>query len=325
VTLHAPLSVTGASGFIGLNLVRRLASAGRVVRGLARAQRTARLIEEAGGQPVYGDLDDGPALDRLVEGAGAVIHLAGRVRALYPAELDRVNEGGTQALTRAMARRAPTARLVQVSSLAAAGPSSPDRPRNEADPPAPISHYGRSKRKAELVVEGSGLEWTIIRPAAVYGPGDKDFLFLFRLARRGIVPDLGRRLYSLIHVDDLVDALLLASTHPAAPNRALLITGPEDASLADFNRIISRHLDRPTRRIPVPDWAAWSFGALTQGVAGISRRAPLLGIDKVREVTAPSWRCSSELARHLLDYSPRIGLEAGLTSTCDWYRERGLL
>lgn len=325
MTPQAPLAVTGASGFIGLNLVRRLASVGWIVRGLARTPRTARLIEEAGGQPVSGDLDDGPALERLVEGAGVVIHLAGLVRALYPAELDLVNERGTQALTHAMVRRAPAARLVQVSSLAAAGPSSPDRPRIEADPPAPISHYGRSKRKAELVVEGSGLEWTIIRPAAVYGPGDKDFRFLFRLARRGIVPDLGRRLYSLIHVDDLVDALLLASTHPAAINQTFFVTGPEDGSLADFGRIISGHLGRPTRRIRVPDWAAWSVGALTQGLAAITRRAPLLGIDKVREVTAGSWRCSNDLAGNLLGYAPRIGLEAGLTSTCDWYRERGLL
>lgn len=325
MTSAAPVAITGASGFIGLNLVRRLAAAGRAVRGLARAERTARLIEGAGGEPVRGDLDDARALRRLVEGAGTVVHLAGLVRALYPAQMDRVNEGGTRAVAGAVAECAAEARLVHVSSLAAAGPSAAGHPRTEADAPAPISHYGRSKRKAEVVIEGTGLEWTIVRPSAVYGPGDKDFLFLFRLARSGFVPDRGGRRYSLVHVDDLVDAMLLAAEHPAAARRTFFATGPEDGSLGDFGRIISRHLGRPARRIPVPDWAAWTVGGLTQAAAALTRRAPLLGVDKVRELTAPSWRCSAALAREVLGYSPRIGLEEGLISTCEWYRACGLL
>ena len=182
------LAITGGTGFVGRALIECALAQGHEVKALARQPQPPR----AGVAWIAGDLDDGAALHQLVTGAHAVIHVAGRTRAADPAQFEAANVQGTLAVIEA-ALAAGAGRLVFVSSLAAREPG--------------LSAYGASKARAERLVAATALDWTIVRPPAVYGPGDRDMFELFRAAKWGIVPVPAGGRASLIHVDDLAMAV----------------------------------------------------------------------------------------------------------------------
>jgi len=196
------VAVTGATGFIGRNLIAQLVGQGVVVRAVVRPQ-SARNV--ASGASVVRAALEPSALREAFEDVDAVVHLAGVVNALDETEYAAVNVEGTRAVVCAAA--AAGVRLVHVSSLAAAGPASASAPRSEDDVPSPRTPYGRSKLDGErLVTAMRGLSWTILRPGVVYGPGDHALLPLFKCARLGLLPLVGRRdaAYMFVHVDDVV-------------------------------------------------------------------------------------------------------------------------
>src|SRR3954467_12971980 len=189
------LAVTGGTGFVGSHLLRLALAAGYDVRALTRGWKPPE--EEI--PWVDGALDRPGALLKLCTGADAVIHVAGAINAPDRAGFEAANVAGTANMIDA-ARKAGVKRFVHVSSLAAREPE--------------LSDYGRSKAKAERLVAASGLDWTIVRPPAIYGPGDKETFELFRMARRGIValPPGGR--FSVIHVEDLCRLILALLDEP---------------------------------------------------------------------------------------------------------------
>jgi len=178
------LAVTGGTGFVGQAVIDEAGRRGLPLRVLARREQAPR----EGVEWVRGELADGAALARLVEGAEAVLHVAGVVNTPDPMGFHLGNVAGTEALVEA-AKAAGVARFVFVSSLAAREPG--------------LSKYGESKRDAEDVVQASGLDWTIVRPPAIYGPRDREILDMFRAARWGVVPMPPNGRASMIHVDDL--------------------------------------------------------------------------------------------------------------------------
>ena len=199
------VAVTGATGFIGRHLTAHLVARGIDVRAIIRPDSPH--VAPAGTTVVRAPLV-ASALEEAFSGADAVVHLAGLVRALGDDAYTAVNVEGTRAV--AEAARAVAARLIHISSLAAAGPASAAAPRSESDPPNPLTPYGESKLAGEQVVTSvTGLRWTILRPAIVYGPGDRAMLPLFRLATRGILPMIGRAdaAYTFVHVGDVVRAI----------------------------------------------------------------------------------------------------------------------
>ena len=181
--------VTGASGFIGTHLVRALVEKGHAVTCLVRQRSVVKPLEALGTRLCAGDVTDANSLTSAVNGQDVVFHLAGRTRALNAHEFHAVNEGGTRAVAQACAAQTPPPVLVIVSSLAAAGPSTLDRPHVETDPSAPVSHYGRSKRAGELAAAAMAhrIPVTVVRPPIVIGPGDRLGLPLFAsVARFGV-------------------------------------------------------------------------------------------------------------------------------------------
>ncbi len=200
------LALTGATGFVGSHLVDAALAGGHQVVALARREQPPR----QGVAWVDGDLHDRAALERLVDDAQAVIHVAGVISGQTAAAFDKGNVEGTLTML-AAATAGGVRRFVHVSSLAAREPK--------------LSLYGASKRRAEELVMSSGLDWAIVRPPAVYGPGDKETLELFRMARLGVMvmPPKGR--VSVIHADDLA-RLLLALAAPDAPSN--LLVEPDD-------------------------------------------------------------------------------------------------
>jgi nucleoside-diphosphate-sugar epimerase len=251
--LRTPVAITGGTGFVGSHLVETLLAAGVTPRVLVRDRAAARWI---GGHAVEwfdGDLADRDALRGLVEDAGTVIHLAGVLRAWREDDFLGGNRDGTASLAAAVTEVAPGARLVHVSSQAALGPS-PSREGLEPDAAlAPISAYGRSKAAAEAEVAAAReVDWTILRPPAIYGPRDTDVFEFFRLAARGLAArPAGERFITVAHVADVVRAALAAAV-AADGERRFHVGEPEARTLEDLLAAVASTGGVAARRLAIP-------------------------------------------------------------------------
>lgn len=345
-----PVLVTGASGFIGRRLVQRLIEGGCRVSCLVRSNSRVDEWRLAGVPLLTGDVTERGSVERaLIESqAATVFHLAGLVRAprwgTGHNDFVTVNAGGTENIAAACAARLVPPVLVVASSLAAAGPSHADQARVERDAPTPISEYGRGKFAGEEAAAkyASTVPITIVRPPIVFGPGDRAMLQLFRpIARWGIhvVPpsvggaNLESRL-SLIHIDDLVEGLLVAAEKgERLPSRTsesgqgiYFVSGEESPTYVQLGQIIAAALEKKSPRVvrvPAPLMKLIGIGG---DVLGLIRREPswITG-DKMTEALAGSWTCSSAKAREQLGWSPAANLADRLFETVQWYRQAGWL
>ncbi len=301
------LAVTGGTGFVGQALLDAAAAEGRHIRALARKPQQPR----PGVEWIAGDLADPAALAALVEGAEAVLHIAGLTTAPGPAEFEAGNVAGTLTVAEA-ALAAGVPRLVAISSLAAREPG--------------LSLYGASKARAERVVKASGLDWTVVRPPAVYGPRDDALFELFRAARWGVVPALKAGRMSLIHAQDL--ARLLLALVPGGEGISHRTFEPDDGrpdgwSHDELARAIGWSVGR--RRVWVPgltgdmlQWAARGDTLLRGTCAKLTR-------DRAGYMAHPDWVASA--AAHVPSdvWQPQIETRAGLRATAEWYRREGWL
>ncbi|HEX8388584.1 MAG TPA: NAD(P)H-binding protein [Sphingomonas sp.] len=296
------IALTGATGFVGGRTLDVLLDRGRRVRALTRRAQPAR----DGVEWVEGALDRPDRLDLLVSGADAVIHVAGVVRAPDRAGFAAGNVDGTRAVVDA-AVRAGVRRFVHVSSLAAREPG--------------LSLYGWSKAEAERVVEDSALDWTIVRPPAVYGPGDLEQLDVFRLAKRGLalLPPPG--LMSAIMVDDLA-ALLATLAERGGPRTTYEPDDGHPLAHADYARAIGRSLGRTVLPLPLPAallrLGAWADGRLRGADAKLTP-------DRARYMAHPDWTADPARRPPSDLWAPRVPLAEGLAETARWYRAQGLL
>ncbi|MDE0445789.1 MAG: NAD-dependent epimerase/dehydratase family protein [Spirochaetaceae bacterium] len=323
------VAVTGGTGFIGSHLVKALAARGDAVRCLLRPS-SDRAALPAAAQPVVAQhLADPAALERLLRGADAVVHLAGLTRSWTPRALHEVNRGGTAALCAVAARAAPALQqLIIVSSQAAVGASSRRRPRREDDRPAPVTAYGRSKLAAERVrLRFPRLPVTVVRPPSVYGPGDRDIFAYFRLVHGGLRPELvpASRL-SMVYVGNLVDALLLALDRPQHSGQRVYHVA--DHGVLTMNTValwIAEAYGRRALRVPVPQ-AALAVAGLPLAAAGrLLRRDLLLSRDKLREIAQPAWLLATSRIAAQLGYRPRLSTRDAIALTARWYLDHGWL
>jgi nucleoside-diphosphate-sugar epimerase len=325
----APLEVliTGATGFVGFHTVRAFTGSGARVRALVRQPGRAGGLRELGAVPVPGSLEDPESLRRAVAGVDVVVHLAALTHARTEAELERVNAGGTRALVEAMLAASPRPRrLVYMSSLAAAGPA--EYAIGRQDPPRPLTAYGRSKLAGERVVQGAGGEFEILvlRPPAVYGPGDRELLRFFRLARLGVlpVPSGPPRPLQLVYVRDLAHAAVLAATRPPAGG-LYHVADPEAYPWAAVCRLLGRTAGRRVRLLAIPAGAIAAAAAASEWLTGRLGRSTMFNRDKARELLAPGWLCDTEDARRELGFAAATPLEQGLRETWHWYQNEGWL
>ena len=320
-------AVTGATGFIGRALALRLAAAGTPVLALVRdTARAGELATTPGIELVRGDLREPALLRDLTGRAGVVYHLAGLTSARSRGEFMAVNAEVTGALAAAAANSPAPPKLVLVSSLSVAGPRTAQRPAREEDPPAPVNGYGESKLLGEELLrrEATGVRWTIVRPPWVYGPGDRATLALFRLAARGFFPSVrgGCMQISLVHVHDLVEALVLAGDSPAADGRIYYAADGVVHTVAQLGQALLAACGGG-RTLHVPGFVFRFMGLAGEAGAWLTRRPPLLGRDKACEGLQQGWVCDDSRIRAELGYRSRVGLEAGVVETLAWYRARG--
>jgi nucleoside-diphosphate-sugar epimerase len=321
--------VTGGHGFVGSHLVERLLAEGARVRCLNRRRDVPERLRGLDVEVVPGDLADGSGLAAAVAGRDEVWHLGALTRSRTRREMHAVNAEGTLRLAEAARAAGVGRRFVFCSSLAAAGPSPDGRPLTEAAPLSPVTAYGRSKLRAEehLARLAGDLPFTVVRPPAVYGPRDGDFLGLFRAAARGWLPsmgDPGRRL-SLVFVADLVAGLLAAGRSGATLGRAWFATAEPHVLQSDLADAVAGAVGRRGRPIALPTSTARLAGTLSSLWAQVSGRAPLLTRERVGELGEGHWVCTSAGLTAATGWRARTGLAEGFATTAAWYRDEGLL
>lgn len=298
------LAITGGTGFVGRQLITMAVARKHSVRALARNPQSPI----AGVEWIDGAIDPARGLDELVAGADAVIHVAGAINAQDRAAFAACNINGTSAVL-AAAEASGVRRFVHVSSLAAREPA--------------LSDYGWSKAEAERRVEASGLDWMIIRPPAIYGPGDREMLELFRMARRGIVilPPEGR--LSLIEVSDLA-RLLLACARQGGLRKIYEV---DDGTLRgfahrDFARLLGNAVDKRVVTVRTPRLVLEVISLLERT---LRREKAKLTRDRVRYFCHPDWVSRRSMAPPASLWKAKVKIADGLASTAETYRKAGWL
>lgn len=319
--------VTGASGFVGQNLVRRLQRDGHEVRCLVRPD---------GGQPppkvarfpVRFDESRSLLGCAAFEGADVVFHLAAATKAPGEKAYLAANVTPTRNLLGALCARRLAPRFVFVSSQAAAGPASErDRAVDEEDLPRPIEAYGRSKLEAERIVASFGdrIPATTIRPSSTFGPHDRDFLPLFRFAEHGLVvyPGVATHWLSVLHVDDVVAGLLAAATQPHAIGRTYFLSSETPVQWRTFGDTIAEAVGRRVRHVNLPSTLVQTASIAGDWVGWLTHRPLLANRSKAAMSRAPYWVCSGSRARLELGFRETRSLPDAIRDTYYWYRQRG--
>ena len=299
------LAITGGTGFVGGHLITAARNAGLDVRALTRTWKPP----EEGLAWIEGTLDRPDSLGRLVAGADAVIHVAGLISAPTRARFETVNVGGTAAMID-IARRYGVRRFIHISSLAAREPQ--------------LSDYGWSKARSERLVAASGLDWTTVRPPAIYGPGDRETLELFKMARRGFValPPGGR--FSIVHVGDLARLILALVDEPETLAETYEPDdGVEDGwDHRDFAATLANAIGGRARTIAM---SRLMLRAASRIERLIRRDRAKLTPDRVRYFCHPDWVVAALRRPPAALWQPRIDTPEGLSETAAWYREAGWL
>jgi uncharacterized protein YbjT (DUF2867 family) len=299
------LAVTGGTGFVGSHLLRHALAQGYDLRALTRGWKPPE--DEI--VWIDGALDRPESLVKLLTGADAAIHVAGAINAPSRAAFEAVNVAGTANVIDA-ARKAGVRRFVQISSLAAREPE--------------LSAYGGSKAKAERLVAASGLDWTIVRPPAVYGPGDRETFELFKMARRGLValPPGGR--FSVIHVDDLCRLVLALLDEPDTWGETY---EPDDGREGGWEH---RHFARTLGRVYGKRAATLAMPRPVLRLASrldrlLRRGRARLTPDRVGYYCHPDWVAAAHRRPPAALWEPRVKTPTGLKDTAEWYRAEGWL
>lgn len=297
------IAITGATGFVGQTLLDHAAQAGASIRALTRRPQEPR----PGVEWIKGDLDAHAALGRLVTGAEAVIHVAGVVNAPDAAGFEHGNVTGTlNVIEAALAAGVP--RFVCVSSLSAREPD--------------LSAYGASKARAEKLVMASGLDWTIVRPPAIYGPRDTEMFELFKLARWGVLPMPPREgRSSLLHTDDL--ARLLLALVPGGEGTSHRTFEPDDGKPGGWNHYeMARAIGWAMGRRPwVVHLSRRSLERVARADRAVRGAKAKLTLDRVGYMTHPDWVVSHGAQPPRALWQPKVPTREGLQATARWYRE----
>lgn len=292
------LAVTGGTGFVGQHLLRLASTAGFGLRVLTRGKKTPDL----GIHWVEGALDRADSMTELCTGADVLVHIAGLITG-GRLDFEAVNVRGTAAAIEA-AKKAGVRRFIHISTLAAREPG--------------LSDYGSSKARSEKLVQASGLDWTIIRPPAVYGPGDRQTLDLFRMAKRGFVPLPPKGRFSLVHVEDLCRLILASAQDEAAIGK---IFEPDDEredgwEHRHFARTLGRLFGKRAATVYLPK-------PVLQGASRLDtlfrRKRAKLTPDRVGYFCHPDWVVSAAHRPPADLWRPQIRTPTGLKETAEWY------
>jgi nucleoside-diphosphate-sugar epimerase len=324
------VALTGASGYTGGRLLEALRARGDEVAVLVRPQSVSGRLRSLASRVVEGTLGDAAAACRLVDGVDAVLHVAAvyRTAGHKDAYYREVNVVGTGTLLEAAARQG-VRRFVHTSTVGVHGHVERP-PADETAPFAPGDIYQATKAEAERLAldfhRKRGVPVAVVRPGAIYGPGETRFLKLFRAIARGryAIVGSGRTLYHPVFIDDLVDGFLLALERPEAVGESFLVCGPSYVSQLELAALIARHTGGRVLPFRIPARPVQWAGGLVEAICVPLGLDPPLHRRRV-DFWTKSRAFTIEKARRLLGYAPKVDVDQGIARTAAWYREAGWL
>ena len=322
--------VTGSTGVIGLRVLDYLANKGNIIRVFLRPESVVGTLPE-GVEVVRGSFSDLEALACAVRGVDRIVHLAGLTKAVDEAGYNAGNVTPVENLLDAISEHNKTLkRFLFVSSLTAAGPASEGLCGvRESDFPNPVSAYGRSKLRAEtLCMERStDIPITIVRPPAVYGPGDRDVLQVFQMLAKGVLVTAGsaaKQRFSMIYIDDLVSGIMMAARADKSVGRIYYITSRHSCSWDDLIAASQPVIGfKKLLKVSLPKPLVYLVG-LVIGSAGVfSGKPSLINRDKANELVQDYWVCSPDQAELDFGFNAGTSLDEGVAKTISWYYRQG--
>ena len=318
--------LTGASGFVGSHILDSLRARGLttvlLLRPTSNKQFLASHLPDVELRP--GSIGDPDSLRQAMAGITHVIHCAGATRASRVSGFYEVNQGGTCNVVSAVnGQEGQVQRMVHISSLAAAGPALRDTPAREGDPPHPVSEYGKSKLAGELEVRNHcRAEHVILRPPAVYGPRDAEFLRLFQAVKHHLLPKpSGAQALSLVFVKDLAEAVVTCLTHPAAAGKTYFVSAREVVTARRMAEEVADQMSVWTLPLPVPTAVFWLMCMGGEVTARLTGKPSVLSLQKFAELRAPGWVCDPTRLERETGCACLTTLMPGVAQTLTWYRQ----
>ncbi len=324
--------ITGASGFVGGFLVKEALNRGYDVHAGVRKTSNRDNLSDKRIRFLEMDLNDAAALtsDLKREKYDYIIQNAGLTKSESEKKLNDVNAHGLNQLVETLidAQTIPS-KFISISSLAAIGPG--DFTQNgivdNNTPPHPVTMYGRSKLLGEqLLKKHSEFPYIIIRPTAVYGPGELDLLTVYKMINSRLELYIGKEKQELtfVYVKDLASVIMDVLSEGKI-HAAYFVTDDKAYSSEQFNAIVKSEIKKSTLKLRLPLSLIKIIALISEKISSLSGRYPALNLDKVNELKCKSWKCSiSELKRDT-GYTPRYDLKAGMAETIKWYKERNIL
>ena len=318
--------LTGASGFVGSHILDCLRARGLatvlLLRPTSSKQFIASHLPEVELRP--GSIGDPESLRQAMAGITHVIHCAGATRASRVSGFYEVNQAGTRNVVSAVNGQAGRVqRLVHISSLAAAGPALRDTPAREGDPPHPVSEYGKSKLAGELEVRDlCRAEYVILRPPAVYGPRDAEFLRLFKAVKHHLLPKPGgAQALSLVFVPDLAETVVTCLTHPTAAGKTYFVAGREIVTAQSLGEEIASQMHARTLPLPLPTALLWPICLAREVLSRLTGKPSVLSLQKFAELRAPGWVCDPTRLERETGCACTTTLDRGVAQTLTWYQQ----
>lgn len=311
--------VTGGTGFIGSHLTEALLNENFDVYCIVRNPLKLRFLQGLNVKIIQGDCSQKETIEKIHWNFDYIFNLSGITKATHPEEFFQSNYIGTKNLVEVAVERNPSLkRFVHVSSLAAVGPCRDGKPVDEKTEPAPVSEYGKSKLLGEKAVEffKDRLPITIIRPPAVYGPRDSDFLTFFKMIKAGVVLYLTEAIYSTIYVNDLVNGIITASKSEKAVGETFFIAEPQPYNTHQIVEAISDAIGKRPVKIKIPKGIGMFFIRVFQKFD----KKSIINSDKLKELVQPCWVCNTQKAEQLLGFKTKTKLKEGMEWTAKWYR-----
>jgi len=322
--------VTGGTGFIGSHLVKRLVKKGHEVTCIAKDQMNMSLLKSDRVKVLLFDLNEGKDWASILSDIEIIYHLAGVTRAKNSNEYYEGNYKATKKFVNICIKHANRlSRFIYVSSLAAVGPTNGGDPICENSPYHPVSDYGKSKMLAEQEVlkAKSKLPVTIIRPSAVYGPCERDMYDYIKMIRQGFQLLIGfhKKWLNLIHVNDLVDGILLAGQNKRAIGEIYFIGSKTSYTQQQLGIAIAKAVSSKPVRIHLPHWFVYVIGLIGGFIGKCTNRQIFFNLEKAKEAVQERWDCKIKKAMDHLSFNPRISLVDGMEQTYKWYLDNSWL
>ncbi|MGE5839094.1 MAG: NAD-dependent epimerase/dehydratase family protein [Deltaproteobacteria bacterium] len=323
--------LTGASGFVGSHVLDLLRAGGHEVSILLQRTSNTRFISRHVPEVKvhFGPLDDVSLLTKAVSGVEAVVHCAGRTKALQASEFYRVNQEGTRKMVMAAnACKGSLRRFVYISSQAVSGPAGVNRPAEETGDPRPVSVYGRSKSLGEAEIrKHCRVPWIILRPAAVYGPRDTEFLPVFRKVKQRLIPLLSgtKRSLNMIYGPDVAVAVLQSLVCGRGAGETYHVAAEPPCTDEEFMEEIAAQLRVRPVCLRIPRSSLYLASVIQEILSRATGRPKMLSRQKLPELLAPGWVCSTSRIRRDMGFTAPTSLREGVKRTIEWYRREGWL